>query len=146
MLVEMVASGVLALGAPGAFWIGLGQYHPVGWLLWGLCWLQVAGTILHAYLRLEQRALKKVSDRSQLWKMGQTDLAFNLAVFVLALGLAVGRVIPTWTALAFAIQPLEVLWSVIHPAVGVKPAVIGMRQLAVSIIFTLAFILLWQLG
>ena len=44
--VEIVASGVLALAAPAAFWIGRGEQDPMGWWLWALTWFQSAASIL----------------------------------------------------------------------------------------------------
>lgn len=58
--VEIVATGVLSLAAPGAYWVGLQHYDPFGWWLWLLTWMQSAASILYAYLRLEQRLLREV--------------------------------------------------------------------------------------
>jgi hypothetical protein len=60
MGVEIVASGILALAAPAAFWVGRGYPDPQGWVLFGLVWLQSAASIVYAYLRLEQRSLTDV--------------------------------------------------------------------------------------
>lgn len=57
---EITASGVLALAAPAAYWVGTSSTDATGWLLGGLCWLQSAGSILYAFLRLEQRVLKAI--------------------------------------------------------------------------------------
>ena len=46
MGVEIVASGVLALSAPAAYWVGVGQPDPIGWWLFGLTWLQTAASIV----------------------------------------------------------------------------------------------------
>ena len=56
--VEIIATGVLALVAPAAYWTGIGQYDPAGWWLWVLTWLQNAASIVYAYLRLEQRGME----------------------------------------------------------------------------------------
>lgn len=32
--VELVATGVLSLAAPGAYWVGVQHYDPLGWWLW----------------------------------------------------------------------------------------------------------------
>ena len=145
-LMEIAASGVLALSAPAAYWVGRGAIDPTGWLLWGLSWLQVAGTILYAYLRLAQRQLKaQPTPRERLW-MGRGAMLYNLAALLLVSGLAVVRAVPAPLVLAYLIQPLEVLWGITHPAVGVKPKVIGIRQLIVSLLFTVTFILTWGWG
>ena len=143
MLVEIVAGGVLALSAPAAYWLGRAQVLPAGWLLWGLTWLQGAGTILYAYLRLEQRALKQPPTQAQARAMARPAFWYNLAALVLVVGLAAARVVPVLLPLAYLIQPLEVLWGARHPALGVRPKAIGFRQLAVSALFTLVFILCW---
>ncbi len=143
MLVEIIASGVLALAAPAALWVGRGYPDPAGWLLWGLCWLQVAGTILHAYLRLAQRALKCAPTPAESLRMGRAALFYNLAVLLVVVGLAAARIAAPTLPLAFAIQPLETAWAIYRPAVGVKPTAIGVRQLIVSVIFTAAFLLTW---
>jgi len=143
MLVEIVASGVLALAAPAAVWVGQGQASPTGWLLWGLTWLQVAGTILYAYLRLEQRALKQRPTPRETAGMALPVFGYNLAALVIVTGLALAQIVPALLPLAYLIQPLEVVWGTLHPAVGVKPKIIGIRQLIVSIVFTVVFILVW---
>ncbi|MFN2236858.1 MAG: hypothetical protein ACK2U1_21730 [Anaerolineales bacterium] len=50
--VEIVASGVLALSAPAAYWTSVGETDPLGWWLWILTWLQSAASIVYAYLVL----------------------------------------------------------------------------------------------
>jgi nitrate reductase NapE component len=144
MLVEVVASGVLALAAPAAYWVGQGGIQGDGWLLWSLTWLQVAGTIVYAYLRLEQRTLHQQPSWHENIQMARAALWVNLAALLLVTGLALKQVMPVLLPLAYLIQPFEVIWGVTHPAVGVKPKVIGIRQLIISSLFTLAFILAWS--
>jgi hypothetical protein len=45
--------------------------------------------------------------------------------------------------LAFGIQFAEAVWGALKPAVKAKPTAIGIRQLIVSSLFTLIFILAW---
>jgi hypothetical protein len=144
MLVEIAASGVLALAAPAAYWVGQGQYHPAGWYLWALAWLQVAGTILYAYLRLQQRQMKYMPALAESITMARPALYYNLAAFLLVFALSITRLIPAWVFLAYLIQPLEVVWGILHPAVGVIPKKIGIRQLVISMLFTLAFVMVWR--
>ena len=56
--IEVIATGVLALAAPAAYWVGFGGYNPLGWWLWLWTWAQSSASIVYAYLRLEQRDLK----------------------------------------------------------------------------------------
>ncbi|MCX7608973.1 MAG: YwiC-like family protein [Anaerolineales bacterium] len=144
--VEILATGALALVAPAALWVGEGQYDPIGWALWLLTWLQAAASIVYAYLRLEQRVLPSVPPLIQRWRMGSRALlytSFNL-LFSLAAGLT--SLLPSWIFLPFLLQWLETLWGIQHPAVGVKPTRIGLRQLLVSTLFTIVFIVVWRLG
>lgn len=141
--VEIVASGVLALSAPAAVWIGAGEPVPTGWLLWILFWLQAAASIVYAYMRLAQRVMKTQPSRQEAWQMGRRALlytGFNLAA---GLALAAAGVIPLLAGLAFLLQFGETLWGITHPAVGYKPAAIGVRQMVVSILFTLVFTAGW---
>lgn len=143
IVIELAGSAVLALAAPAAYWVGQGDYDPLGWLLWGLVWLQIAGSIVYTYLRLRQRKLAEYPTRSESFKMGIPALALNSGNLALVILLSACSVTPPWLPLAYAIQWFEVLWGILHPAVKVKPTIIGVRQLIVSILFTLAFILAW---
>lgn len=77
--------------------------------------------------------------------MALPSLVTNFVFLLAVSALAVARIVPPLLPLAFLVQPLEVVWGgLFRPAVGVKPVKIGMRQLAVSTVFTLLFILLWH--
>lgn len=142
-IVEIAGSGVLGIAAPAAYWIGIGHYDWTGWLLWGLTWLQAAVSILYAYLRLEQRTWKSVPDGNARWRAGKKTAALALAALLTVSGLAIFKIVPIWLPLAYAIQVFETLWGIFNPAVKVKPTWIGIRQLIVSTLFTLVFILTW---
>lgn len=149
--VEILATGALSLATPAAFWIGLGRYDPLGWALWLLTWLQSAASIAYAYLRLQQRTLPKQGEqaevlvRSELWRMGKR--AFLYTSFNLALTTALGwsAWLPRWIFVPYLVQWLETIWGITHPAAGWKPTAIGVRQLIVSTLFTVLFILFWRL-
>ena len=143
--VEIIATGVLSLAAPAAYWVGIGRYDTTGWWLWILVWFQTAASIVYAYLRLEQRDQAEGLAPAQSWKMGDRAFAytsFNL-VAVLLLGLL--SVLPRFLFLAYAIQWLETVWGIFHPAIKWKPTRIGIRQLIVSTLWTLSFIVAWRL-
>ena len=142
-IVEIAGSGVLGLVAPAAYWVGVGHYDPTGWLLWGLTWLQSAVSIYYAYLRLEQRVWKSVPNRLECWLAVRKHISAATAAVILVSVLAVTRTVPVWLPLAYAIQLAETLWGTFNPAVKVKPTQIGVRQLIVSTLFTVAFIFAW---
>lgn len=142
--VEIIATGVLSLAAPAAFWVGVGQYDPGGWWLWGLVWFQSAASIVYAYLRLGQREQAEGPERSGMWKMGWRAAlytSFNLASVLI---LSLTAVLPSLLFIPYLIQWLETMWGITHPATGWKPTRIGIRQLIVSTIWTVLFILTWR--
>ncbi|HEX2995150.1 MAG TPA: YwiC-like family protein [Anaerolineales bacterium] len=143
--VELVATGVLSLAAPAAYWVGIGRYDAAGWWLWILVWFQTAASIVYAYLRLEQRDLAQVPARREMWKMGSR--AFMYTTFNLSATLLLGltSVLPHLIFLPYLIQWSETCWGIFHPAVKWKPTQIGIRQLIVSILWTIAFIATWRL-
>jgi hypothetical protein len=143
--VEIVASGVLALSAPAAYWIGNGSYSITGWWLFVLTWFQSAASIIYAYLRLAQRELTTIPDRKTRFRMGFRAIlytSFNLISVGIA---AASGFLPAWLPLPYLVQWSETLWGVSNPAVGMKPTRIGIRQLIVSCIFTLLFIIAWNI-
>lgn len=141
---QIVASGVLALAAPAAYWGGGEGYAPQGWLLWLLCWLQAAASIVYAYLRLEQRSWPAVP-AAMVDRLRPAWRALLYATFNLGLTLLLGwvGVISPWVWLAYALQWGEVLYGALRPAVAVRPTQIGLRQLLISTLFTALFIAFW---
>jgi hypothetical protein len=141
--VEIVGSGVLALAAPAALWTGLGHSDPSGWWLFILCWLQSAASIVYAYLRLEQRELAFVPSVVERLRIARRALAYTSFNVGLVFGLSLTGVLPAWLPLPFLLQWAESIYGALVPAVGYKPARIGFRQLAVSSLFTILFMLAW---
>ncbi len=142
--VEIIATGVLSLASPAAFWVGIGHYDPTGWWLWLLTWLQSAASIVYAYLRLEQRTLAEIPARSEQLKMGSRALVYTSFNFFLSLGLGFLAILPQFIFVPFLIQWLESIWGVFNPAFKIKPVIIGMRQLVVSMLWTILFIAFWR--
>ncbi|PWH11748.1 MAG: hypothetical protein DDG60_16680 [Anaerolineae bacterium] len=142
--VEILATGVLALSAPAAFWIGRQAYDPLGWILWILTWFQSAASIVYAYLRLEQRNWLAVPHGFNRLRAGWRALAytgFNL-VFSASLG-AIGLT-PPLIFLPYLLQFSETAWGTLNPALGARPVAIGVRQLIISSLFTALFIAGWR--
>lgn len=142
--VEVIATGVLSLTAPAAYWIGVGHYDPTGWWLWILVWMQSSASIVYAYLRLEQRVLKAIPTRQESRKMGFRAALYTTFNFVSTLTLSLLRFLPAFISLPYLLQWTETLWGIFHPAVGWKPTRIGVRQLIVSTMWTALFIFAWR--
>lgn len=141
--VDVIASGALALAAPGAFWVSVGHYDAIGWWLWALAWLQSAASIVYAFMRLEQRHLKEIPTNQEKFRIGRRSLLYSSFNFLLTLILGIIGVLPSLIWIPFALQFAENIYGVLKPAIGFKPTTIGFRQLAVSTLFTIIFILVW---
>ena len=144
--VEVVASGVLALAAPAAYWVAVGRPDPVGWWLFALTWMQSAASIVYAYLRLEQRELPSLPEVNARLRMGRRALmytTFNLSWVIL---LSIFGVLPGLLPIPYLLQWGETLWGTFRPAIGAKPTTIGIRQLVVSSLYTILFIIAWEIG
>jgi hypothetical protein len=143
--VEIIATGVLSLAAPAAYWVGIGRYDTIGWWLWILVWLQTAASIVYAYLRLEQRELTNIPARNEMWRLGFRALAYTTFNLIFTLTLGFISVLPRFLFLSYLIQWSETLWGIFHPAIKWKPTHIGIRQLIVSMLWTILFIITWRL-
>ena len=143
--VEVIATGVLSLTAPAAYWVGVGRYDPLGWWLWALTWLQSSTSIVYAYLRLEQRDQAEIPARSEQWRMGRRAFAYTSFNLVSSLTLGLLALLPRLTFLPYLLQWSETLWGIFHPAVGWKPTRIGVRQLIISTLWTILFIVCWRI-
>jgi len=144
MLLEILATGVLALAAPAAMWIGSGGYDPWGWLLWVLVWTACTAAIVHTHQRLAQRTRPVPSTRRQRMADGRLPLTLaglNLGG-VLVLGLL--GVVPLLLALPYALQGVDIVDGTLRPAWRAPPRRIGVRQLIVFVLFTAAFIGTWR--
>jgi len=146
--IEVIATGVLALSAPAAYWVGIGDYNPNGWWLWLFVWLQSAASIVYAYLRLRQRDLSPeqaaVKSRSEWWWMGSRALLYTSFNVILSAALSLSAFVPRFIFVPFLAQWLETVWGVTHPSVGWKPVRIGVRQLSISLLWTVLFIIFWR--
>jgi hypothetical protein len=142
--IEVVASGVLALSAPAAYWVGTGHPDPEGWWLWILTWIQSSASIVYAYLRLKQRTWVEIPGIVERLKAGRRAILYTTFNVGFAGILSAAKVAPLLIILPYVVQWLETLWgSIFQPAVGFKPNRIGFRQLGISSIFTILFILTW---
>jgi len=143
--VELVATGVLALAAPAAYWVGIGHPDPLGWWLVVLVWLQSAASIVYAYLRLEQRTLAEIPDLNSRLRMGRRALLYTTFNLVAVTAFSIAGLLPPLLPLPYALQWFETIWGTLRPAAGIRPTAIGVRQLLVSTLFTILFILTWQI-
>jgi len=146
MNIEIVGSGTLALAAPAGYWVGRGDTDALGWVLWLLIWFQSAASIVFIYLRLAQRAQTTIPPVKRRFLMGWRALLYSTFNMVIVAIIGVIGVLPSLLFLAYALQWIETLWGTFRPVThDVKPTVLGFRQLGISILFTLIFIITWML-
>jgi hypothetical protein len=143
--IEIVGSGVLALSATAAYWVSLGIPDPLGWWLFLLAWFQSAASIVYAYLRLEQRLLNARPDPRQCLRMGKRAIRYTTFNLIAVSAFSITGILPTLLPIPYALQWGETIWGIFNPAIGAKPTAIGIRQLIVSILFTILFIITWNL-
>ena len=77
--------------------------------------------------------------------MGKCALQYTFFNLTLSLMLGWSALLPRWIFLPYLLQWLETVWGITHPATGWKPTTIGIRQLIVSTLFTILFIVCWRL-
>ncbi len=144
--IEIVGSGVLALAAPAAYWVGAGSETTLPWILWSLAWLQSAASIVLVYLRLEQRRWPEVPPLAGRLRLGARTLGYHTVNLVYAGSLSALGSTPWLMTVAFGLMLLDALDGVLRPAIGSRPTRIGLRQLGSSTLFftlsTIAFLML----
>ena len=144
ILVSLLATAVLALAATAGFWIGVGEPDAFGWLLWALAWAQAVASVICVFVRLQQRQLSVSPEPRQLLRMALPAITI-CSLNLLTVGiLGVTGITSRWLFVAFLPQWFEALCCFTRPATGWKPSKIGYRQLALSVLFTLLFLLTWQ--
>ena len=144
LLMELAATAVLSLTAPAAFWVGVGRPDPAGWLLWGLAWIQTAASIVYTYLRLEQRRLSSRPELEAGLRTALPALLFTTGNLLVVTLIGLRGLVPEWLFLAYLPQWLESIRGALLPAISAKPTRIGFQQLAVSMAFTLLFVMIWS--
>jgi len=135
MGIEIVGAGVLALTSPAAYWVCGGISASLPWLLWLLCWLQSAASIVLVYFRLGFRRQASIPPIDERMRAGRRALMYNGFNALLASGLALAGTIPPIMASAFLLMLLDAIGAVARPPVGQPPARIGIRQLVASSLF-----------
>jgi hypothetical protein len=78
--------------------------------------------------------------------MGRRALLYATFNLLAVAGLSVSGVLPWLLPFPYAVQWGETLWgTLVKPAVGARPTAIGVRQLAISTLFTALFIAAWNI-
>jgi hypothetical protein len=145
MWAEVAGTAALSLAAPAALWVDAG-FSMLGVWLWLLCALQAGASIAHVFVLLAYRRMPALPDPSQRWQMARLSVVWHgMNVAVVSALVALGQV-PALTILAFIAMLAESIYGdLLKPKIGVKPAVIGMRQVVVAIVFAVLMIAAYRL-
>ena len=135
--IELVGSGVLALAAPAAYWVSGGLDPILPWILWMICWLQSAASIVNVYNRLELRVLDQPPSSPLGRQSNRRSLLYHSFNSILSLILVAMGWIPWLTGFGFLLMLADAIDTVIRPPLGASPRAIGFRQLAASIVFVI---------
>ena len=135
MTIELAGSGMLALAAPTAYYVATGTVDATAILLWILCWLQSAAAIVYVYLRLAQRRLTEMPPVPERLRMGRRAMTYAAVNLAISIGLALTRLAPPLTPVAFAAMLAQVVTGTRAPGVGVKPTRIGFAQVGATVVF-----------
>lgn len=148
--VQLMATGALALAAPAALWVGRGEMVAVGWWLWLLSWLHSAASVVFVYLRLEQlRTARCIAINDRLpqqgpVRSGRRALLYSSFNPLFVAVLTVVGPFPRGLVVPFMLQWFETVGALWRPSLKAKPVTIGLRQVVVSSLFTLLFLLFWE--
>lgn len=122
----IVFGAALACAAPAAYDVAGGDDMRRAWLLLAFCAAHTASSITTVYLRFAQR-------------LGPARAWPSALAHAVAAALAVGGVAAGWAPAAvlvpFAIAAADGATAILRPAARLRPAEVGVRQLAVDVAF-----------
>lgn len=140
----VIVSGALALAAPAAYVVARGEDPRTPWALAVLCWLHNVTAIAAVYLRLDQRTWPRVPAWGARWRAAGALLFSHAAALAAAATAALLTLAGPWLPLAFLPPAVDALALALAPAPGLSPRRVGLRQLAVDVLFTVLVVLLWR--
>ena len=136
MLRDVLASLALALTGTAAYWSCGGEANATAGLLWLLPGIHSSASVVHMFLRLEQRRWTDPGSLPLRLKLGLIPIAHHAANSAIAIFFYAEGRISIAGVIAFLLCLVEGAWSVSRPQVGHTPKQLGMRQLAVSTAFS----------
>jgi len=135
VLRDVLAAFALAMAGTAAYWSCGGDDDATAALVWLLPGLQSGASVVHMLLRLEQRRWEKAGPLTRRLRVGIGPAVYHSANVAIAALLYTGGYVSFATVAAFAVCLAEGLYAVFVPQVGHTPKRLGMRQLAVSVVF-----------
>lgn len=129
---DLSAATALALAGPAAYWAAGGLDPSTAFWVWALPALQSCASIIHMFLRFEERMLHTLPPLRERLKRGRMAMIAHLLVLGAALAAYALGDVSALAVLALAIPAGEGVWSVVDPPTRPTPKELGLRQLFVS--------------
>jgi hypothetical protein len=137
---EVAGTAALSLAAPAALWVDSG-FSVMGMWLWLLCALQAGASIAHVFVLLAYRRMTTLPDKALRWQTARLSVLWHAVNVAVVVALVVPGFVPALAIVAFVAMLAESIYGDwLKPKLGVKPAVIGMRQVIVALVFALLMI------
>jgi hypothetical protein len=135
MVRDVLAAFALSLAGTAAYWSCGGGDPTTAALVWLLPGLHASASIVHMFLRLEQRRWDSPGPMIHRLKRGAVPALHHILNMAVAVALYIDSMLASAGVAAFALCTVEGLWAIAVPQTGHTPKQLGMRQLAVSTAF-----------
>lgn len=132
---DVLAALALSLSGTAAYWSCGGENPTTAALVWLLPGLQSSASVIHMFLRLEQRRWENAGAIIYRLKRGAGAATHHIVNMTVAVALYLDNMLAPAGVAAFALCTVEGLWAIAVPQTGHTPRQLGMRQLAVSTAF-----------
>jgi hypothetical protein len=137
MLRDVLAAMALALAGTAAYWSCGGDDRSVALLVWLLPGLHSSASVVHMFLRLDQRRWDNAGTLDRRLRLGVVPTIHHGANVAVAVAFYSMGLLSIAGVVAFVVCLVEGVWAIVVPQVGHTPKRLGMRQLAVSAVFAL---------
>lgn len=132
-LLDLAAAAALALTGPAAYLSCGGTNTQLALWIFVLSALQSCASVIHMFLRLEQRALRAMPPLRLRLRKGLLPVACHLSALAAAMLATHAGVASLLAVAAMSIPLVEGTGSVLHPPVRATPKEVGVRQLVLSV-------------
>jgi hypothetical protein len=121
-------------------------FSVMGVWVWLLCALQAGASIAHVFVLLAYRRMPALPNASQRWQMARLAVVWHTMNVMVVAALAALGLVPAFALVSFIAMLAESIYSdLLKPKIGVRPAVIGMRQVVVALVFAVLMIAAYRM-
>lgn len=143
---EVAGAAALALCAPAAYWVDGGGTLATGSTLWALCALQSGAAVAYIYVRLAYRRMTQAPTWAERARLAALSTAWHSANLIVAALLALAGLAPALVVVPFAAMLAEAVYGgLLRPGIGVRPTIIGVRQVLLTALFAALMVAAYRL-